>query len=91
MWYLVLLAVGIIIGLVIGIKLDGPETVINDNTTIGKMKQRGTGNAADVSIDPEVAELLKQPMTSDERKEARLLKRLSRIQQREREEKKAAE
>ena len=71
----------------IGIKLDGPETVINDNTTIGKMKQRGTGNSAEVAIDPEVAAMIEQPMSSDERKEARLLKRLIRIQQREREDK----
>ncbi len=51
--YLALLFAGVIIGFIVYLKIDGPETVINDNTQIGKMKQRGTGNVASVTVDPE--------------------------------------
>lgn len=49
--YISTLFAGIIAGLVIFLKLDSPDTVINENTRIGKMKQRGEGNEANVTID----------------------------------------
>lgn len=49
--YIATLFAGIIAGLMIFLKLDAPDTVINDNTRIGKMKQRGEGNDANVAID----------------------------------------
>ncbi len=79
--YLTTLFAGIIAGLLIFLKLDGPETVINDNTTIGKMKQRGQGNAADVSID-HPGDQSADETSSQDRKEARLLRRLTRIRER---------
>jgi len=50
--YIAILFAGVIIGLIVYLKIDGPETVINDNTQIGKMKQRGQGNVATVTVDP---------------------------------------
>jgi hypothetical protein len=75
--YITTLFAGIIAGLLLFLKLDGPETVINDNTTIGKMKQRGQGNAADISIDQPIAKNF-----AEGRKETRLLRRLTRIRER---------
>lgn len=49
--YISTLLAGIIAGLLIFLKLDGPETVINDNQQIGKMKQRGRGNDATVTVE----------------------------------------
>ena len=80
--YLSTLLAGIIAGLVIFLKLDGPETVINDNTRIGKMKQRGQGNSAFLTVDPESILPLGEPDTGVSRKEARLLRRLARIRER---------
>jgi hypothetical protein len=79
--YITTLFAGIIAGLLIFLKLDGPETVINDNTTIGKMKQRGQGNTADISIDDPMDQ--SAGTTSPKyRKETRLLRRLTRIRER---------
>ena len=80
--YLSTLFAGIIAGLVIFLKLDGPDTVINDNTRIGKMKQRGQGNSATVTVDPEPIVAPGEPVTEVTRKEARLLRRLARIRER---------
>ena len=79
--YITTLFAGIIAGLLLFLKLDGPETVINDNTTIRKMKQRGQGNTADISIDDPMDQ--SAGTTSPQvRKEARLLRRLTRIRER---------
>jgi len=80
--YLSTLFAGIIAGLVIFLKLDGPETVINDNTSIGKLKLRGQGNSANVTIDPESTENSDEPLTPQDRKVARLLRRVARIRER---------
>jgi len=80
--YLSTLFAGIIAGLVIFLKLDGPETVINDNTSIGKLKLRGQGNSANVTMDPESMENSNEPLTTQDRKVARLLRRVSRIRER---------
>jgi hypothetical protein len=80
--YITTLFAGIIAGLVIFLKLDGPETVINDNTRIGKIKQRGQGNSAAVTVDPEPIVAPGEPDTGVTRKEARLLRRLARIRER---------
>jgi len=50
--YIVTLFAGVIAGLLIFLKLKDPDQVINDNTQIGKMKQRGQGNDANVTIVP---------------------------------------
>jgi len=71
---------GIISGLVIFFKLDGPETTINENTNIGKMKQRGQGNNTSLIIDKDA------PMTArdlrraqrEERKANRIARRRER-------------
>ncbi len=42
--------VGIICGLVIYIKMKNPDTIINDNQRIGKIKSRGTGSAQTTSL-----------------------------------------
>jgi hypothetical protein len=52
--YITTLLAGVVAGLLIFLKLKNPETVINDNTRIGKMKQRGQGNEAAVTIDPQL-------------------------------------
>jgi hypothetical protein len=49
--YLVTYLSGIISGLVIFFKLDGPDTTINENTSIGKLKQQGEGNSTTLMID----------------------------------------
>ena len=41
--YLTTLLAGVIAGLLIFLKLKDPDQVINDNQSIGKLKQRGTG------------------------------------------------
>ena len=79
--YITTLFAGIIAGLLIFLKLDGPETVINDNTRIGKIKQRGQGNTADISIDHPLDQSAGET-SSQNRKEARLLRRLTRIRER---------
>ena len=79
--YITTLFAGIIAGLLIYLKLDGPETVINDNTTIRKMKQRGQGNIADISINDPMDQSAGTTSQQD-RKEARLLRRLTRIRER---------
>jgi len=80
--YLSTLFAGIIAGLVIFLKLDGPETVINDNTSIGKLKLRGQGNSANVTMDHESTEASAEPLTPQDRKVARLLRRVARIRER---------
>ena len=80
--YLSTLFAGIIAGLVIFLKLDGPETVINDTTSIGKLKLRGQGNSANVTMDHESTESSEEPLTREDRKLARLLRRVARIRER---------
>jgi len=80
--YITTLFAGIIAGLVIFLKLDGPETVINDNTSIGKLKLRGQGNSANVTMDHESIEGSEEPLTREDRKVARLLRRVARIRER---------
>jgi hypothetical protein len=68
---------GIISGLVIFFKLDDPETTINENTTIGKMKQRGQGNNTSLIIDKDA------PMTArDLRRAQREERKANRIARR---------
>ena len=50
--YIVTLFAGVIAGLLIFLKLKDPDQVINENTQIGKMKQRGQGNDANITIVP---------------------------------------
>ena len=80
--YLSTLFAGIIAGLVIFLKLDGPETVINDTTSIGKLKLRGQGNSANVTMDHESTDSSDEPLTREDRKAARLLRRVARIRER---------
>jgi hypothetical protein len=76
--YLALLFAGVIIGLIVYLKIDGPETVINDNTQIGKMKQRGKGNQATVTVDPKNAmEETIQVKSREEKREARKVNRIA--------------
>ena len=85
--YISTLLVGIIAGLLIFLKLKDPETTINENTQIGKMKQRGQGNDASITIKPETIALDTQ--TRKEKREARRSARLER--RRERREKRQSE
>ncbi|MFZ4705474.1 MAG: hypothetical protein ACOYMF_05645 [Bacteroidales bacterium] len=88
MWInLVWILSGIIIGMIVFLRLKSPDTIINDNTRIGKMKQRGQGNAADVTVDPDINGPDEDADTPESRKEARLIKRLRRIRSRERQDK----
>jgi hypothetical protein len=87
-WYLFAFMAGIITGMVVYLKIDGPDMVINDNTRIGKMKQRGQGNVADVTVDPELQDPVAAYDTPESAKEARLLARIKRLRAREREDKK---
>ncbi len=77
--YISTLFAGIIAGLVIFLKLDKPETVINDNTRIGKMKQRGEGNEANVTIDSQPQP---EPETRAEKREERKVGRIARRRKR---------
>lgn len=77
--YITTLLAGIIAGLVIFLKLDTPETVINDNTRIGKMKQRGEGNEANVTIDKDT---IAEPSRRELRKAGRLERRRERREKR---------
>lgn len=66
--YITTLLAGVIAGLLIFLKLKNPETVINDNQQIGKLKQRGNGT--------QTVELQKETELS--RKELRVARRLQR-------------
>ena len=77
--YISTLFAGIIAGLLIFLKLDTPETVINDNTRIGKMKQRGKGNNASVAID---AQPEPEQETKTEKREDRKAGRIARRRER---------
>ncbi len=81
--YIAILFAGVIIGLIVYLKINGPETVINDNTQIGKLKQRGTGNQATVTVDPE--NVVADPVnvkTREEKREERKGNRIARRQER---------
>ena len=86
-WYLFAFMCGIIVGMVLYLKIDGPDMVVNDNTRIGKMQQRGAGNVADVTVDPQLTDV---PADESEmtNKEIRLLGRIRRLRERERQDKK---
>lgn len=73
--YITTLLAGIIAGLLIFLKLDTPDTVINDNTRIGKMKQRGEGNDANVTIDQKT---VAEPSRREVRKAGRMERRRER-------------
>ena len=79
------LLAGVVAGLLIFLKLKGPDQVVNDNTRIGKLKQRGQGNDSSVTVpDPQgqpcvVALNEEAPL---ERREDRIRKRLARIRER---------
>ena len=77
--YISTLLAGIVAGLVIFLKLDTPETVINDNTRIGKMKQRGEGNDANVTIDQDT---IAEPSRREMRKAGRMERRRERQEKR---------
>ena len=81
--YIVTLFAGVIAGLLIFLKLKDPDQVINDNTQIGKMKQRGQGNDANVTIVPknstDDAVIIKtREAKREERKANRIAKRAER-------------
>jgi len=48
--YITTLLTGVIAGLLIFLKLKDPDTVINDNQSIGKLKQRGDGALQNVDL-----------------------------------------
>jgi len=78
-----LLFAGVIIGLIVYLKIDGPETVINDNTQIGKMKQRGQGNEAIVTVDSKnVADDTVNVKTREEKRDERKSNRIERRRER---------
>jgi hypothetical protein len=64
---------GIISGLLLFFKLDGPDTTINENTSIGKMKQRGQGNVTKLTIDQD-AQLTAKELRQKQREERKLLR-----------------
>ena len=81
--YIVTLFAGVIAGLLIFLKLKEPDQVFNDNTQIGKMKQRGQGNDANVTIVPknstDDAVIIKtREAKREERKANRIAKRADR-------------
>jgi hypothetical protein len=51
--YIATLFAGIIAGLLIFLKLKDPDSVINDNQRIGKVKQRGEGNTGSLVLQKE--------------------------------------
>ncbi len=87
--YISALLSGIIAGLLIFLKLKDPDQVINDNTRIAKMKQRGQGNGASVSVDPnQFPPESKNVKTREDKREDRKLSRM--VKKRERRERKQA-
>ena len=81
--YIAILFAGVIIGLIVYLKIDGPETVINDNTQIGKMKQRGQGNEATVTVDPKnVLDDKVHVKTREEKREERKIYRIAKRSER---------
>jgi len=81
--YISILFAGVIIGLIVYLKIDGPETVINDNTQIGKMKQRGQGNEATVTVDPKnVVDDMVNVKTREEKRDERKANRIERRRER---------
>jgi len=48
--YIAVFFFGIIAGLVIYIRIKNPDTVINDNQRIGKIKSRGAGSTQSTSL-----------------------------------------
>ncbi|HZK96696.1 MAG TPA: hypothetical protein VFC67_21030 [Prolixibacteraceae bacterium] len=76
--YIVTLFAGVIAGLLIFLKLKDPDQVINDNTQIGKMKQRGQGNDATITIDPKhIADDSVNVKTREEKREERKANRIA--------------
>ncbi len=87
--YICTLLTGIIAGLLIFLKLKDQDQVINDNTQIAKMKQRGHGNSASISIDPN--QYTQEAENTKSREEKREDRKISRIaKRRERRERKQA-
>lgn len=66
---------GVIAGLLVFLRLKNPDQVINDNTHIAKMKQRGEGNNADIAIDQDSA-------NAPSRREIRKSLRMERMRER---------
>ena len=65
--YIAVFFFGIIAGLVIYIRIKNPDTVINDNQRIGKIKSRGAGSTQTTSLvrgamDPVSDQAEKQPL-----------------------------
>ncbi len=73
--YIATILTGVVAGLLIFLRLKDPDQVINDNTCIGKMKQRGEGNNADIAIDQD-------PINCPSRREIRKLGRMERKRER---------
>ena len=83
--FLSTLLAGVVAGLLIFLKLKGPDQVVNDNTLIGKLKQRGQGNDSTVTFpDPQGQScvIALDEETPSERREDRIRKRLARIRER---------
>ena len=81
--YISILFAGVIIGLIVYLKIDGPETVINDNTQIGKLKQLGQGNNAAVTVDPKnVEDDTVNVKTREENRDERKANRIERRRER---------
>ena len=79
------LLAGIITGLLIFLKLKGPDQVVNDNTRIGKLKQRGQGNDSTVTVQDPKGQPCLVPLDEEtplEQREDRIRKRLARIRER---------
>ncbi len=87
--YVAIFLSGIIAGLVIYIKIKDPETVINENQRIGKIKNTGDGATQNTSLVRELLDLTGKPLPKKplldkllpgraERKAARLLRRNAR-------------
>ena len=79
------LLAGVVAGLLIFLKLKGPDQMVNDNTRIGKIKQRGQGNDSTVTVpDPkgQASVIALNAETPSDRREDRIRKRLARIRER---------
>jgi len=72
--YITTLLAGVIAGLLIFLKLKDPDTLINENQHIGKLKQRGTQPSVEMQIEPEIS--------GREIRQARKAKRIARRRER---------
>jgi uncharacterized membrane protein len=76
---------GVVAALVLFIKLKSPDQVINETNNIGKVKQIGDGNNADLKITDQLSESRKEirQQRRAERRAARIARREARRAERE--------